>query len=106
MPFSRTTATRVPAGSLILSPGPLRSVAARGLATGGGASVCGPGGSCASAHPLEMDITTKPPRAKEAKREMFMMALRNCHSDARRSKNGCLRVYAGNQVVEVRFSAY
>src|ERR1700690_2415562 len=52
MPFSRTTAKRVPAGTLMGCDGPAFGAAActdRGA--GGGADVCGPSGSCDRATP-------------------------------------------------------
>src|SRR5216683_1943337 len=51
MPFSRTTATRVPAGTVTLSFAPMRlSVTGRAAgATGGAADACGPSGCCAKA---------------------------------------------------------
>src|SRR5882757_576268 len=57
IPFSSTTATRVPAGTVILSLGPARlSTAGRTSGpTGAGADVCGPSGCCAKA---ELDETT------------------------------------------------
>src|SRR6202022_2916129 len=60
MPFSRTTATRVPAGTVILSLVPMRlSTAGRGSgATGGGANVCGPSDCCAKAKPDETKTNT------------------------------------------------
>src|SRR5216683_6150343 len=51
IPFSRTTATRVPAGTITLSF-PLTRLTKAGRAAGAigaGADVCGPSGSCAKA---------------------------------------------------------
>src|SRR6266851_6158768 len=64
MPFSRTTATRVPAGTITLSFAPTRLTRAGRAAgaIGAGADVCGPSGSCAKAKLDE--ASTKSGRAK------------------------------------------
>src|SRR5580658_4517363 len=52
MPFSRTTAKRVPAGTLMGCDGPaLGPAACTDRGAGGGADVCGPSGSCDRATP-------------------------------------------------------
>src|SRR5260221_8829975 len=61
MPFSRTTATRVPAGTVILSLVPSRLATAGRVsgATGGGADACGPSGCCAKVSPDEAKTKTR-----------------------------------------------
>src|ERR1700680_747857 len=75
MPFSRPTATRVPAGTVMFAPGILlrRSNTGRGAgATGAGAAVCGPSFSCAGATLADPRKRKKPMGARYSQRGRFM----------------------------------
>src|ERR1700743_1266468 len=91
MPFSRTTAKRVPAGTTMNGPGAATGAGAVGVGRAGGGETCGPSGCCAE---TDSDVKAKVATARQSLRvgleEEFMgnsvivCGMQGlCHTDAR-----------------------
>src|SRR5712664_607409 len=90
MPFSRTTATRVPAGTVTFSfaVGERFCNAGRSSgATGGGAAVCGPSGCWAKARPEEARRKKCKAKTERVRFTSSLHAIMRCG----RQRYGCLK---------------